>query len=567
MLKFKTSHWLNKPNENNKIDDFCEISQIKTVKNRFSAFWLLFESDEDCVIRLSGDLYFRQKLNVPSYRLDIGGGYKAGVYPAGFMTDDDGVAKADILLENDFVEINKGKIAAVWVELDIPDEASDGKVDIKLYRSFMFSAEEYIGGTSLDVAVIGYTLPDAKDFSFYLDLWQHSSNLARKHEVKRFGDRHFEILEEYVKTMAYLGQKAVTIVASEIPWAGQGCYTYERAENLYEYSMIKVTKKANGRFAYDFSAVKRYIEICRKHGIDKEISVYGLVNVWNGKDGYDFSDPSDYPDHIRVRYYDEASGTYRFMTKAKEIDGYIKAIQSFFVRTKLIDKVRIAADEPAKVEAFKKSLARIRKVAPRFKYKAALLHTDFLKEFDFISDFVPFIVTLSQGYEDVKRLAGSPDKRMLWYVCCGPVYPNTFIRSGLHETLFITALTSYLNLEGFLRWNYTVFPDFPRQNITIGPFPAGEGNFVYPANDGRPLLTVRYKALRYGIELFEMLQAVKNKATKDEREELFSLIIKEKDVSKYYPPAGERLDKSKMMSEDIVDYQRFYEKLYEIITR
>ena len=72
------------------------------------------------------------------------------------MTDDDGVAKADILLENDFVEINS-KIAAVWVELDIPDEASDGKVDIKLYRSFMFSAEEYIGGTSLDVAVIGHT--------------------------------------------------------------------------------------------------------------------------------------------------------------------------------------------------------------------------------------------------------------------------------------------------------------------------------------------------------------------------------------------------------------------------
>lgn len=566
MLKLKLINCLNKLKENQNINDFCEITQIKTVKNRKAAFIILFEPDEDCVVRLDNDLYYRQKINTPCFRLEAEGDYNCSFYPVGYMADDDGVAKGDILLTDGFLELDKGKARGVWVDIDIPVTTKDGVVTIKLYRSFMFSDEEFFTEQSLDVSVIDYTLPDAKDFSFYLDLWQHTSNIARKHEVKPFGRRHFEILEEYVKSLAVLGQKAVTVVVSEIPWAGQSCFESEGSENLYEYSMVKVTKRQNGRFTFDFSAVKKYMEICQKHGIDREISVYGLVNVWKGKAEYGFEKPCEnYPDHIRVRYYDEAGGLFRFMHSSEEIENYIKAIYRFFKRTKLIDKVRIAADEPGDIESFRQSINRIRQIAPGFKFKAAVYHIGFVREFGFISDFVPFITTLCQGYEDISKLAGK-DRRILWYVCCGPDYPNTFIKSEAFETLFIAALTSYLNLDGFLRWNYTVFPDNPRANIKCRNFPAGDVNFVYPANDGTPLLTVRYKALRYAAELFEMLEEVKQKADKAETDGLFSIIIKENDLQKYFPKSG-NLPKDKMMSVENGDYDRLFDKIHEILAR
>ncbi|MDD4125253.1 MAG: DUF4091 domain-containing protein [Eubacteriales bacterium] len=570
MLNFKITDSLLKLKENDDINVIREISGIKTVRNRKAAFQIVFISDENCVIRTDRSLYYRQNCANPSYRLEIDCGYIPHIYPEGFMKDDDGIAKADILLENSFCELDAGKIKAVWVDLDIPAKAADGVITVKLYRSVMFSDEVLFESRPLNVSVVGYTLPDAANFKFYLDLWQHCSNIARSHEVGLYGKRHFEILEKYAETLVYLGQKAVTVVVSEIPWSGQSCFESGIKENLYEYSMIRVTKKKNGRFSYDFSTMRKYIDICNKYGIDKEISVYGLVNIWKGKVEFGFEKPAaDYPDNIRVRYYDESTDSFRFMREGTEIDGYIRAIHRYFIRTKLIEKVRVAADEPADTEAYRQSLNRLIKNAPLFKYKAAVYHIDFINNFvDVISDFVPFMSTLCGRYDDIKKHIGGDGKRMLWYVCCGPVYPNTFIRSELDETLFIALFTSFLKLDGFLRWNYTVFPDKPREHIKCGNLPAGDVNFVYPSNDGRPLLTVRYKAMRYAAELFEMLSAASVKAADGEMDQLYSMVIKEKDITKYFSPEGGILPaKDEMMSCAYSDYNSLYDKIYEILTR
>ncbi len=567
MTQFKLTDSLFKLRSDTSFENIPAVSSVKTVKNRSASFQIVLLSDSDCAVRCGDELYFPQRCGGYEYRFEILSPYNTNIYPEYYIPDDVGSC-CDVIGSEKHCDVRADSPAAFWVDVDITKNSVSAKCVLKVFRSSMFSDEELFYETSVDVEVVDITLPDAADFKFYLDLWQHSSNIARKHETPLFSEEHFEVLESYVKSLAYLGQKAVTIVVSEIPWSGQGCAKAPENANLYEYSMVRVTKTRSGRFEYDHSAMLRYIDLCFANGIDKEISVYGLVNVWNGDAEHGFKKPAPrYPDGLRIRYYDESSGTYKFMHRSKDIDSYIRALERCFIRAGLIDKVRIAADEPADIEAYRRSVSRLHSVAPSFVMKAAINHAEFIPEFgDVISDFVPFISCVSSQYKTIKSYLGTPGKRFLWYVCCYPFYPNTFMRNELCESLFFAVLTSYMNFDGFLRWSYTVFPDDPRTSVKYGIFPCGDMNLVYPSRGGRVLLSLRYKAMRRAAELFELMYMAKQKASDEEMRSLYSLVMRTFDIETYFTP-DTVLEKEKMLSADFRDYEELESKLYDIIRR
>jgi hypothetical protein len=68
-----------------------------------------------------------------------------------------------------------------------------------------------------------------------------------------------------------------------------------------------------------------------------------------------------------------------------------------------------------------------------------------------------------------------------------------------------------MKFDGFVRWNYTVWPEKPREKMSYHDWPAGDTNFVYPANDGRPILTLRYMSLKRGIEDYELISMLREK--------------------------------------------------------
>ena len=150
--------------------------------------------------------------------------------------------------------------------------------------------------------------------------------------------------------------------------------------------------------------------------------------------------------------------------------------------------------------------------------------------------------------------------------------PNTFLRSGLCETRLIGALTRHMKFDGFLRWNYTVWPDDPRRDIRYGAFAAGDTNFVYPARNGYPLLSLRYMALRRAIEDFELLRCLDEAGRAQEADELAGSVLREKDVRKYFFPAKEEgapsdsLPLGKMCSVDYRDYEKMRRRALELLS-
>ena len=464
-----------------------------------------------------------------------------------FLFDDDGTKKADILLNQETRETDASIPSAMWVDVNVPEDAKAGDytIKVKLYAADYNSDERLVCEESVPLKVFGYTLPHHKDIKFHLDLWQHNSNIARKHDVHLWSDEHFAVIQKYVDSLAVLGQKSITVCVSEIPWGGQdSCVNNRFMGNLYEYSIVGITKELDGSFKYDYSKMQRYIDMCTEAGFSGDIEVIGIINIWQSQNMGMPAPCEDYPEAIRLRYLDKADGCYKYMRNEGEIKDYVRSLEKYFIDTNQINRVRIAADEPADVEKYRKSVAMVRELTPAFRLKTAINHVEFIDEFgDCIDDYAPYIKCTSLGYNRLMEYKREKTgKRFLWYVCCAETHPNTFIRSPLEEARLIGLVTSAIGFEGFLRWNYTVWPDDPRNEIRYGAYEAGDTNFVYPAYNGSVMLSLRYKNLQRGIMDYEIVEAIRREKGDEIADAFTKRVFRVDDITTYYYGVRENID-------------------------
>ncbi|MBQ9848764.1 MAG: DUF4091 domain-containing protein [Clostridia bacterium] len=540
----------------NSVEKLPKEIELVAGKNDTAAFQLVVSADEAFALSLSGEPWFSQNALRKNLRAELEFPLESELKHIALSLCDDAFRRADALLDNSVVEADANGILSVFCEIKIPHDARktsySGK--IRLFSSFGFEREELVGECNISLSVFNFVFPENKQNGFHLDLWQHPSNVARYYGVPLWSEAHFEILRKYCKTLGELGVKSVSVIASEIPWNGQGCQNEQRYNaNFFEYSMIAVTRNRSGALEFDFSVMQRYIDLCAEYGIDECISVFGLVNIWDTCEYGGKRTAPDYPDGVHIRVFDEESGAFDYLRSAAEVDEYIKALESYYISTAQIDRVRIAADEPADIEAYRKSLEHIKGTAPAFKYKTAINHAEFVNEFGKdIYDFAPYISAMYSEYDALMQFkAEMPEKRFLYYVCCAPEIPNSFLRSELTDCYFIGALAAYAKMDGFLRWSYTVWTEDPLNDSRFGPFPAGDLCLVYPAKNGAPLLTLRWKALYRGIKLFVLLKEAEKRSLNEALERAYSLILKERDIKKLYGV----WERDKMMSYDYNDYR------------
>ena len=500
------------------------------IKNDFVACQLLLWSDSGYSVTLGENTYFSAKSVADNLRVCVSGiDMDYEFHHIGKVCDDDGSYKSDILLNDETAEYAANDIACVWLEFKTSaHELGTYNGTVKIFHHRILGDEVLLQEMPFTVEVRGVELPNGNGKQFHLDLWQHNSNIARKHEVRLWSDEHFDIMEQYVSSLAELGQSAITVIASEIPWAGQLCFNDVRnISDLFEYSMARVYLE-DGEYEYDFSVIERYIRMCMDYGITAEIEVFGLCNIWDGGAEYDCV-PMGYPDLLRIRYYDRGEGVYKYINDKDGVCAYISALERFFGENGWLDAVRIVADEPHDVEQYRLSLNMIKTAAPKFKYKTAVGHAEFMTEFaQEIDDFVPILSCAAEAEGSVKELAGDSRHRMLWYTCLMPPVPNTFVCSHLLEARSIGWITAFMGFNGFLRWAYTAWPDKPRENpaYRAPEWRCGDVYFVYPASSGKPLLSLRYKALQRGISDFELIQMCKSAGYADIVDRAYKSILK-----------------------------------------
>ncbi len=495
-----------------------ELTGLVAARNDTAAFQVVVQSDNQYSVNVSRVEWISHKLHLRGahqrIRVAVTAPFEVETNLEGLTMDQDDIEKADVLLTQDVLESKANLPSAVWAEVKIPADAAPGQytVTVTVFGSLYGEDERVVLRQEIPLTVADYVLPDAKDWKFYLNLWQHLSSVARYHDVKLWSDEHFEVLKDYVRTIAALGQKSVTLCAGEIPWNGQGCTTdREHPGNLFEYSIIGITKKADGTFVYDYSRMQKYIDLCTEAGITGDIEIFGIVNVWQSLIPAPVGD--GYPENIVLRYFDETDGCMKYIHNKQDVLDYIKALETYFITTGQIDRVRIGADEPSDVDRYRATLELLNEIAPAFKCSTAINHAEFIEEFrEKISTSAPYLGCVTKEYDRLMNYkAEYPDMKILWYTCGYYSVPNNCLSNPLTDNRAIGVLTDALKLDGFLRWDYCLYSPDPRKDIRYSAFGTGDMNFVYPAKNGKVLLSLRYKNLQRGIADYELLQALREK--------------------------------------------------------
>lgn len=336
------------------------------------------------------------------------------------------------------------------VEIAVPADAKPGAYDCGMMR----------------VTVIDRVLPPAKEWKYYLDLWQHPWAVARMAKAKPFSKQHYAAMKPVWELLATAGQKTITVPILDLPWDHQ-CY------DAY-HSMVE-----DG----DFRLFDEYVQFCLDCGLGPDISCYSLC-PW--RPGTTISEES----------LEKEWGA--FLDK---FAAHVKA-KGWFEHTIMAMDER-APEDVAKVVQF------VQKHAPGMRISMAGNRKP--SDFKGITIDVYSQILFSHCVTP-EFLAEAADRRAkglitTHYVCCSPTYPNTFMSSGPGEAFWCGASPAFLGLDGFLRWAWNSWPQNPKEDATYWNWRAGDTFLCYP--NGEP--SWRFLDLRNGIIAAEKVRIMKEK--------------------------------------------------------
>lgn len=459
-------------------------------------------------------------------RVSVEGPFATRVSPIGYVRDNDGVKVSDIVLSGKSHEYEGGEFALAACEIELPEgvAAGDYRLCVKLYESRGLNDEILADEKILTLSVKDCLLPATDTYGFYADFWQHNSNIARTFGVALWSDAHFALIGKVLQKLKKLGQKSVTVIASDCPWRGWGCYLMrDTPANLFEYNIVQVSRDKSGAFRYDFRALDRLLAFYESFGIHGDITLYGLLGIWRMP--YFDTAQVDYPEAVKINYIDETDGRRKYISERGDISDYIRALFAHLKTVGVWDRVRVGADEPSQLEPFFQNLKLLQEIEPSLKLKIAMDRPEIIDALGTLCQDVclSFPCTL-QAFEKKDNLPIGG--RKLWYVCNVPDRPNSLLDNSLAETAALGALNLAFGFDGLLRWAFTCWSVAPTQDVryNISGLPAGDICLVYPSSDGGIYESQRYDALRFGILLYELLARVK---TRDERKfsEFFARIV------------------------------------------
>jgi hypothetical protein len=437
------------------------------------------------------------------------------IFPVRYLAGDDRRQWPEALDRGGWLEVPAHRPQPVYLRLRIPPDLTPGDYTgtVTLFAQQGWEAESVAWQGTIALQVHAATLPDTADWSFWLDLWQHYSALARQHRVQLWSDAHFALIDRYMTSLAGLGQKVLTVIATEIPWSGQRSFRDpDYPSPLWEHAIVEVFREEGGALSFDYAHLDQLLALGAKHNIDREIEIFGLLNIWQDEEFGFGKVVDDAPDAIRIRCLDRATGAVDYLRHADELRSFIRGLHDHLEGKGLLDRVRIVADEPSDLAIFNERLNFVQESAPGFRYKVAINHFEFMEDAPAaIVDAVPVLPLACQDPDLTDRLTAQLHERrgkMLWYVCCWPPIPNTFLHSPLPEGQLHGWLTFYLKLDGFLRWAFCLWPADPWRSVSwrAPDWSAGDMYFVLPGPDGEPVETLRYEAMRRAIQDYELLK-------------------------------------------------------------
>ena len=378
-------------------------------------------------------------------------------------------------------------LSSAWLEINVPEDMEAGEHTLTI----SFDGGEF--GTcesTVTVDVINATLPKE---DIYFTQWFHADCLANYYNVDVWSDRHFEIVENFVRTARRNGINTLLtpVFTPPLDTAVGG----ERRTT----QLVGVTKNDDG-YSFDFSLLDRWLSMCDRCGMDY-IEISHLFTQWG----------ASHAPKIMATVNGEYKKIFGWETDALG-DEYASFVRTFL--TALLTHLKKTghdkrclfhiSDEPglAHLENYKRAKAIVSDLLEGYTIMDALSKYDFYQT-GVLDHPIPSSNHIQPFIDGCVK--------DLWTYYCVSQYENVSNRyhsmPGCRNRSIGMQIYKY-NIVGFLQWGYNFYNNqysgdpinpYYEQSADFA-FPGGDAFSVYPENDGTalesPRLVVFHEALQ-----------------------------------------------------------------------
>ena len=483
--------------------EFTATNEICVLQGERASYQIAYSGDSvcDCTVRLESDI--ADKLHV--YRIDCVP-VKRTVFFHKSLADDNYISMDPGLYPDLLQELSGEKIPlryyfqGLWIEAD--RDVDPGKHEIKITLTDRDSTVTHL----MTLEVLKLRLPEQ---TLIYGVTVHADCIADYYGLEVFSQKHWEMLEKFIKLSVEYGSNALVPPIFTPP-----VDTFVGGERT-TVQLVGIKKSGNS-YSFDFSLFDRYIKMCLDAGI-KYFYIPSLFTQW----GAEFTPKiiaTENNVEQRIFGWDVRSTDERYLGFLRQ---FIPCLVERIKHLKIENNVYFSiSDEPFDEETVKRYTSLSAVLSPLlkgFKIMDAFTHQSRFKE---SGASVPLIPT-----SDIDNFDLTAIDELCVYYCCAQDYKvaNRFITMPLYRNRCFGYQLYKYDVHLFFHWALN-FYNAPLSVKHIDPFtapdadggyPAGDCFSVYPGEDG-PLRSMRIVVFNEALQDLRALTLLESYVGRDE---------------------------------------------------
>ena len=405
-----------------------------------------------------------------------------------------------------------GQWRSLWVEIEVPEEMDAGEypVEICLHcRSIQNQLE--VHRVNVVCQVLNAVLPK---LPIVHTEWFHTDCLADYYKTEVFSERHWEIVENFVKAAAKrnCNMLLTPIFTPPLDTAVGGERTTVQLVDVWE---------GDGIYTFGFEKFRRWVQMALRCGMEY-IEISHMFSQWGAA----------FAPKIMVRKNGELVKKFGWHTDACS-EEYQDFLRQFLPQ--LLEQLKELGME-------KRTYFHISD-EPRTEHtesyqKAKELVLSYIRDYpliDALSDYEFYQKGLVQipvcSIDHIEPFLEHRPKELWGYYCTSQWkdVSNRFIAQPSYRTRIIGAQIYKHQLGGFLHWGFnfynsqhSIFPINPHQCTDAGgAFPSGDPFIVYPGEDGEPEESLRLIVMDAAMNDIRAMTLLEELAGREEALECF----------------------------------------------
>jgi hypothetical protein len=377
------------------------------------------------------------------------------------------------------VRVRRGRNQPIWVEVAVPPEAPPG-----VYRGPL-TVKTDLGDVTgrISLTVYGAVVPPERTLK--VTNWANWVAVADWHSAEPWSEAHWALIRKYARNMADHRQNVILTPL---------------------FPLIGVTAR-HGRLEFDFSGFDRFVRVFQEEGVIGYIEgghLGGREGGWESPfvcTTFEASGDAVTRGQARAGSPEAEAFLARFLP---ELQAHLECRGWLGIYSQHL------ADEPvpANAASWSAMAATLKRYAPRLR----TIEANMCQEITDLDIWVPQLGDWHVNNDFYRSRVGRGDE--LWfYTCLAPTgtYANRFIDYHLLKTRLLHWLNFHYEATGYLHWGYnhwqTEAPwvDVEPVHGNTRCLPPGDNCIVYPG-EGGPMDSIRFEAMRDGIEDYELLR-------------------------------------------------------------